>query len=105
LFSSSNFLVDYGQIIGGSVGGVLGLTLVTAVIVIIIAYCKCRKTRYERSKTWKGAVKYIRAQYGAAEKVYKLMTLYRSSEDIIGLAIASHVCMHHSIYKWRRNHL
>jgi uncharacterized membrane protein len=70
LFFSSNFLADYGQIIGGSIGGVLGLILVTAVIVIIITYCKCRKTRYERSKTSKGTVKYTQAQYGAAEKVY-----------------------------------
>ena len=64
----------YGPIIGGSVGGVLELILVTAVIVITITYCKCRKSRYRKSETWKGAVKYTQGQYDIAEKV-KLVTL------------------------------
>ena len=77
----------YGPIIGGSVGGVLGLTLVTVVIIIIITYCKCRKSRY---KTWKGEVRYTQGQYGTTEKV-KLVTLY--------ILVVMYVCMLWVVYR------
>lgn len=74
LTSLPPIFIDYGQVIGGSVGGVLGLLLVIAVIVIVVMYYKCRKTGHEKIKSSKVAVKYTQGEYGAAEEV-ECMTL------------------------------
>ena len=74
-FFHSPVFIDFGPVIGGSVGGILGLILVIAVIAIMITYCKYRKTSQKKNEAKNVAVNYTQGKYGAAEEVSDILVI------------------------------